>query len=185
VIAKQHRQIQENHHTIEARERQLRELNQQQEASEKVTAELQQCLLHRDKLVKELQEKNQHLQQELQFNSESNNKLLRQPTATQTGKLKLNWKTCKEAPCRMQRGSAAVLGRMAYLKQMLVVKYRHTIHAQTSGQSFQRAQHTHTISPSQLSMISSLLSVGCSTRFLALLKLRAHSSILWPKQEGR
>lgn len=66
--------------------------------------------------MKELQEKNQHLQQGLQFNSDSNNKLVRQPTAKQTGKLKLNWKTCKEAPRRMQRGSAAVLGRMAYLK---------------------------------------------------------------------
>ena len=80
-------------HIIETMERQLQELKQQLSASEHVIAELKQNSLQREKVIQNLRAETQQLQKE--------NKVLQCVRMAQDGKLALNWKTCKAAPCKM------------------------------------------------------------------------------------
>ena len=107
-LTQEHEQaIREKDYNIEAMERQLRELTQQLAASKQVTAQSQQLPTQQEKVIKELQEQNQYLQQALDNVSQ------------QKEKLTLSWKTCAEAPAKMERGSATGCGNMAYFKPTL------------------------------------------------------------------
>ena len=107
-LTQEHEQaIREKDRNIEAMERQLRELTQQLAASKQVTAQSQQPPTQQEKVIKELQEQNQYLQQALDNVSQ------------QKEKLTLSWKTCVEAPAKMERGSATGCGNMAYFKPTL------------------------------------------------------------------
>ena len=113
VIAARQQEVQqitqEKEHVLEARDRKLRELNQQLKASEQAAAQLWHDLLLREKMVQDLQKENQRLQQKLREKD-----ILKQPMVMQKGELRLSWKTCKAAPCRLSNGSATVCGSMAY-----------------------------------------------------------------------
>ena len=110
-LTQEHEQaIREKDRNIEAMDRQLQELNQQLAASRQVTAQFQQPPTQQEKVIQELQEQNQHLRQALDNVSQ------------QKERLTLSWKTCREAPHKMERGSATGCGNMAYFKPTLSSK---------------------------------------------------------------
>ena len=119
TIATNQRQLQEKDRTIATRERQLRQLHQQLEANEQVTTDFQHKHLDTDKRIHDLEQRLVAKDQEIR---ELQQQTYDQPTAkiqvrgqsARKGPLRLHWRKCGRAPCKMRRQSSVVDGNMAY-----------------------------------------------------------------------
>ena len=112
---------------IETNEQLLNQAQGQLQASEHTVADLEEKMEQKDKLVTQLQLKvstNERMIQELKWRDMTTDDQLQQqvatknetPTAVPSKKRTKMWKTCKNAPEAMSRGSAVVHGNTAFIR---------------------------------------------------------------------
>ena len=116
TIATKETQLQEKDRTIATRERQLRQLNQQLEANEQVTTDFQHKHLESDtKIEQRLVAKDQQIRElQQQTYDQPTAKLQVRGQSARKGPLRLHWRKCGRAPCKMAITSPVVDGNMVY-----------------------------------------------------------------------
>ena len=134
TIEAKERQIQEYQHTMATKEEGLQKMQEQLRASEQLVSEFQQSLQQKDKTITDLQQtissherKNRQLQQQDMASSVRPQQLPVSADMPQTTMAaaavvaqkdisKMTWREGKNAPEKMQRGSAVVHGNTAYFR---------------------------------------------------------------------
>ena len=134
TIEAKERQVQECQHTIATKEERLQQIQEKLRASEQLVSEFQQSLQQKDKTITDLQQtissherKNRQLQQQDTASSVRPQQLpvsadMPQTTMAAAAAVaqkdisKMTWREGKNAPQKMNRGSAVVHGNTAYFR---------------------------------------------------------------------